>query len=86
VFRSLEESCVGLFFFYKLSANKRPQHGLFPSGDDNWCKFKGSVSSGVEYQPKHSILSGVMDAIRPVFCELAIVDILKRCLHGKIRI
>jgi len=73
-------------FFHKLSANERPQHDLFPSGYDIWCKFKNSDSSWVAYQPEHSILAGVMDAIKSVFCELARVDLLKRCLHGKIRI
>ena len=57
-----------------------------PSGDDSWCKFKNSASSGVAYQSEHSILADVMDASKSVFCELDGVDLLKRCLHGKIRI
>jgi len=75
-------------FFHKLSANERPQHGLCPSGDDSRCKFKNSDNSGVAYQPEHStsLLAGVMDAIKSVFCKLVSVNLLKRCLHGKIRI
>jgi len=57
-----------------------------PSGDDSWCKFKKSASSRVAYQPEHSVTPGVMDASKSVSCELASVDLLNRCLHGKIRI
>ena len=57
-----------------------------PSGDDSWCKFKKSASSAVAYQLVHSIPAGVMDVSKSEFCELASVDLLNRCLHGKIRI
>jgi hypothetical protein len=52
-----------------------------PKCDDSWWKLKNNARSGVAYQPEHSILAGVMDAIKPVFGDLASVDLLKSCLH-----
>jgi hypothetical protein len=69
--------------FHKLSTKEKPQHGLCTSGDDSWCKFKNSASSGLAYEHKHSLPAAVMDAIKPVFRGLASVDLLKRCLQGK---
>jgi hypothetical protein len=54
-----------------------------PSGGDSWCKFKNSASSGVAYEHKHSLPAPVMDAIKPVFRDLAGVDPLKKYFHEK---
>jgi hypothetical protein len=53
---------------------EKPQHGVYPGGDDSWCKFKNSANSGVAYEHKHSLPAAVMDAIKPVFRDLAGVD------------
>jgi hypothetical protein len=75
---------VWAVFFHKLLTNEKPQHGVCPSGGDNWCKFNNSASSGVAYEHKHSLPAAVMDAIKPVWRDLPGVDPLKKCFHGKI--
>jgi hypothetical protein len=46
-------------------------------------KFKNSASSGVAYEHKHSLAPAVVDAIKPVFRDLAAVYRLKKCFLGK---
>jgi hypothetical protein len=48
------------------------------------CKFKNSASSGAAYERKDSLPPAVMDAIKTVFRDLAGVDPLKKCFHGKV--
>jgi hypothetical protein len=77
-----EEICVRCFF-HKFLTNKKPQHGVCPSGGDSWCKFKNSARSGVAYAHKHSLQAAVMVAIKPVFRDLTGVGPLKKYFHGK---
>jgi hypothetical protein len=74
---------VWAFFFHKLLTNGNPQHGVCRSGGDSLCKFKNSARSGVAYEHKYSLPAAVVDAIKPVFRDLADVDPLKKCFHGK---
>jgi hypothetical protein len=75
---------VWAIFFQKLLTNKEPQHGVCPSGGGNCCKLKNIASLGVTYKHKHSLPAAVMDAIKTMFRDLAGVDPLKKCFHGKI--
>jgi hypothetical protein len=68
------------YLLYKLSMNEKPQPGLCTSGGDSWCKFKNSASSGLAYEHKHCLLAAVMGAIKPVFRDLASVDLQLRIL------
>jgi hypothetical protein len=63
--------------------NEKPQHGLCPNVNARWCKFKKSASPGLAYQHMHCLLATVVDLSKPVFRDLAIVGLLKRCLCGK---
>jgi hypothetical protein len=60
--------------------DEKPQHGLCPNVNARWCKFKNNASPGLAYQHKHCLLAVVVDANKPVFRDLATVDLLKRCL------
>ena len=82
----MKRAVWAVLFFTNYQQMRDPKMDNCPSGDDSWCKFKNNASSGVAYQPEHSILVGVMDASKSVFCELAIVDLLKKCLHRKMKI
>jgi hypothetical protein len=48
-------------------------------------EIEKKASSGIANQPNHSTckLASVMDAIKPLFGDLASVNLLKGCLHGK---
>jgi hypothetical protein len=74
---------VWAVFFHGLLTNQKPHHGVCPSGGDSWCTFRNSASSGVAYKCKHSLPAAVVDAIKPEFRDLAGVDSLKKCFHGK---
>jgi hypothetical protein len=67
---------VWAVFFHKLSTNEKPQHGVCPGGGDG-------ASSGVAYEHKHSLPGTGLDEIEPVCRDLAGVDHLKECFHGK---
>jgi hypothetical protein len=77
------KGAVWALLFHKVLTTEEPQHCVCPSGTDSWCKFKNSVSSGVAYEHKDFLPAPVMDAIKPVFRDLAGVDPLKKCFHGK---
>jgi hypothetical protein len=77
------ERAVWAVFFRKLLTNEKPKRGVCPSGGDNWCKFKNSAILGVAYEHQHSLPAAVMEAIKPVFRDLAGVDPLKKRFHGK---
>jgi hypothetical protein len=62
--------------------NEKHQNGLYPRGEDIWCKFKSRASPRLACQHNHSLLAAVMVAIKPVFKNLVSVDLLKRCLYG----
>jgi hypothetical protein len=68
---------VWAVFCHELLTNEKIQHGVCPSGGDNWCKFKNSANSGVAYEHKHSLPAAAVDAIKPVSRDLAGVDPLK---------
>jgi hypothetical protein len=74
---------VWAIFFHKFLSNQKSQHGVCPGGGDSWCKFNNNASSGVAYERKHYLPVAVMDAIKPVFRDVAGVDPLKKCFHGK---
>jgi hypothetical protein len=74
---------VWAVFFHKLLVNEKTQHGVCPSDGDSWCKFQNSASSEVACEHKHSLPAAVVDEIKPVCRDLAGVDPLKKCFHGK---
>jgi len=60
--------------------DEKPHHGLCPNVNARWCKVKNSTNPGLAYQHKHSLLAAVVYANKPVFSDLASVDLMKRCL------
>ncbi|GFY26905.1 uncharacterized protein TNCV_930461 [Trichonephila clavipes] len=67
---------------HKLSTDEKPQHGFCPSDSDTWCKFKKAELLGETYHHKNSLPVDVVEAMRPVFRDLANPELLKKCLHG----
>ncbi|GFW42163.1 uncharacterized protein TNCV_1206191 [Trichonephila clavipes] len=49
---------------------------------DTWCKFKKAELLGETYHHKNSLPVDVVEAMRPVFRDLANPELLKKCLHG----
>ncbi|GFW79929.1 uncharacterized protein TNCV_3899301 [Trichonephila clavipes] len=49
---------------------------------DTWCKFKKAKLLGETYHHKNSLPVDVVEAMRPVFRDLANPEVLKKCLHG----
>jgi hypothetical protein len=77
------KGAVWATFFHNVPTKEKSQHGVCTSGGDIWRKFKNSAGSGAAYEHKHSLPVAVMDAINPVFRDLAGVNPQKKYFHGK---
>ncbi|GFU11485.1 uncharacterized protein TNCV_4742261 [Trichonephila clavipes] len=75
------QQAIWAIFLHKLSTDEKPQHGFCPSDTDTWCKFKKAELLGETYH-KNSLPVDVVEAMRPVFRDLANPELLKKCLHG----
>ncbi|GFW19194.1 uncharacterized protein TNCV_255211 [Trichonephila clavipes] len=76
------QQAIWAIFLHKLSTDEKPQHGFCPSDTDTWCKFKKAEFLGETYHHKNSLPVDVVEAMRPVFRDLANPELLKKCLHG----
>ncbi|GFV04801.1 uncharacterized protein TNCV_633051 [Trichonephila clavipes] len=76
------QHAIWAIFLHKLSTDEKPQHGFCPSDTDTWCKFKKAELLGETYHHKNSLPVDVVEAMRPVFRDLANPELLKKCLHG----
>ncbi|GFT50312.1 uncharacterized protein TNCV_1024361 [Trichonephila clavipes] len=76
------QQAIWAIFLHKLSTDEKPQHGFCPSDTDTWCKFKKAKLLGETYHHKNSLPVDVVEAMRPVFRDLANPELLKKCLHG----
>ncbi|GFU72035.1 uncharacterized protein TNCV_1459291 [Trichonephila clavipes] len=76
------QQAIWAIFLHKLSTDEKPQHGFCPSDTDTWCKFKKAKLLGETYHHKNSLPVDVVEAMRPVFRDLAKPELLKKCLHG----
>ncbi|GFY18833.1 uncharacterized protein TNCV_3875211 [Trichonephila clavipes] len=76
------QQAIWAIFLHKLSTDEKPQHGFCPSDTDTWCKFKRAELLGETYHHKNSLPVNVVEAMRPVFRDLANPELLKKCLHG----
>ncbi|GFT79595.1 uncharacterized protein TNCV_3177451 [Trichonephila clavipes] len=76
------QQAIWTIFLHKLSTDEKPQHGFCPPDSDTWCKFKKAELLGETYHHKNSLPVDVVEAMRPVFRDLANPELLKKCLHG----
>ncbi|GFV93213.1 uncharacterized protein TNCV_573521 [Trichonephila clavipes] len=77
------QQAIWAIFLHKLSTDEKPQHGFCPSDTDTWCKFKKKQNClGRLIITKNSLPVDVVEAMRPVFRDLANPELLKKCLHG----
>ncbi|GFX03860.1 uncharacterized protein TNCV_4677651 [Trichonephila clavipes] len=76
------QQAIWAIFLHKLSTDEKPQHGFCPSDSDTWCKFKKAELLGETYHHKNSLPVDVVEAMQPVFRDLANPELLKKCLHG----
>ncbi|GFV35082.1 uncharacterized protein TNCV_2304341 [Trichonephila clavipes] len=65
------QQAIWAIFLHKLSTDEKPQHGFCPSDTDTWCKFKKAELLGETYHHKNSLPVDVVEAMRPVFRDLA---------------
>ncbi|GFW76799.1 uncharacterized protein TNCV_58971 [Trichonephila clavipes] len=65
------QQAIWAIFLHKLSTDEKPQHGFCPSDSDTWCKFKEAELLGETYHHKNSLPVDVVEAMRPVFRDLA---------------
>ncbi|GFT03236.1 uncharacterized protein TNCV_3610911 [Trichonephila clavipes] len=71
------QQAIWAIFLHKLSTDEKPQHGFCPSDTDTWCKFKKSRIAWETYHHKNSLPVDVVEAMRPIFRDLANPELLK---------
>ncbi|GFV03111.1 uncharacterized protein TNCV_3084151 [Trichonephila clavipes] len=71
------QQAIWAIFLHKLSTDEKPQHGFCPSDTDTWCKFKRQNCLGDLSSQKNSLPVDVVEAMRPVFRDLANPELLK---------
>ncbi|GFW86072.1 uncharacterized protein TNCV_1968801 [Trichonephila clavipes] len=71
------QQAIWAIFLHKLSTDEKPQHGFCLSDSDTWCKFKKQNCLGETYHHKNSLPVDVVEAMRPVFRDLANPELLK---------
>ncbi|GFV08852.1 uncharacterized protein TNCV_3820951 [Trichonephila clavipes] len=76
------QQAIWAIFLHKLSSDEKPQHGFCPSDTDTWCKFKKAELLGETYHHKNSLPVDVVEAMRPVFRDLANPELLKKGVLG----
>lgn len=76
------KQAVWALYFHKMSTDNNPIHNLCPKGSESWCGYQRSIAGGEEYHHRNSLPTAVMEAIKPIFRDLANENLLKKCLHG----
>ncbi|GFW27629.1 uncharacterized protein TNCV_1772481 [Trichonephila clavipes] len=71
------QQAIWAIFLHKLSTDEKPQHAFCPSDTDTSCKFKKAELLGETYHHKNSLPVDVVEAMRPVFRDLANPELLK---------
>ena len=77
------KQAVWAVYYHKISTDACPHHGFYPKGIDSWCKYERSLTTKEKYTHKNSLAMPVIEAIKPVFQDLANIELLKKCLHGR---
>lgn len=82
---SLEDmrKAVWATYFHLASTDTNPSHGLCPKDADTWCKFNKAQLSGEPYVHKEHLPASVLEAVKPIYQQLANPELLAKCLHGK---
>lgn len=62
------------------STEARPMHNNCPRGPESWCGYQRDRTA---YKHRNGLPDAVVEFVRPVFDDLADVELLRRCLHGK---
>lgn len=70
---------------HKASTDIEPIHDFCPEGPESWCTYqKARALNTLEtYKHKNTIPRAIMDVIKPVFTDLSMPALLRRCLKGK---
>lgn len=76
---------IWAIYFHTRSTDAEPLHTFCPAGSDSWCKYQIASSNGTlqDFKHKPTIPLPVMDMIRPIFNDLSMPSLLRRCLGGK---
>ena len=81
-------SAVWAIFYHKMSSDgeddrgrKKHYHNMCSM---TWCSFKQAQASNTvhTYRHKNNLPEAVMEAIKPIFTDLAKTELLQKCLEG----
>ena len=58
-----------------------------PPGENSWCKFQRDKSLGTStYKPGPGLPRTVIKHVKPILNELSQESLLRKCLHGKMKV
>lgn len=77
------QAAVWAIFYHKRSTDKEPLHNFCPKGVDSWCPYQKAKASKKVYKHVNSVPPAIMDAIKDIFKDLSMPNLLQKCLGGQ---
>ena len=77
------QQAVWATYFHKCSTDQKPIHNFCPKGPESWCRFQRAAATGSTYTHKNALPLTIMEAIKPIYKDLSMPSLLKKCIHGK---
>ncbi|GFW35408.1 uncharacterized protein TNCV_2612071 [Trichonephila clavipes] len=69
---------------HSCSTDDEPMHWFCRTRPNTWCKYNAAINNKLQnYKHKHSVAKAFQDVIKPVFADLSLPALQKKCLGGK---
>lgn len=83
--KKMKDAIWATFYHYS-STDTNPQHNLCPEGINSWCTWQKAKAERTiktyKHDPKHTLPSEVLRAIKPIYEDLSQQKLLERCVGG----
>lgn len=64
-------------------SSESTRHAFCPKGKGSWCKWQSDQVTGENtYKHKVNLPVCIQEKVKPIFQDLANIDMLRKCLHG----
>lgn len=79
------QKAVWAVWNHKASTDKQPLHHFCPEGAESWCRYQQAVANNNlgSFKHKNTIPKAIMEEIKPIFVDLSMPNLLRKCLMGK---
>ncbi|GFW26831.1 uncharacterized protein TNCV_1376741 [Trichonephila clavipes] len=84
-FEEMQRAVIAAFY-HCCSGKSNPMHGQCPLGSESWCAYQRAHSAGKVFYDKNAGLpKNIINKIKPTYLQLCDQNLLKKCLHGRLR-